>query len=272
MNVVVKPRKGYGSVNTTVIKTKNDLESYLQNMSASCDSPLEMMVEGFVTGQMYHVDGFVYQGKARLIWPSCYVNTVVNFEANNFIAGYSLLPTNPMLKRIQDYVSRVCTALHTPDGPDTYPFHAEVWLTPEDEIVFCEIASRTGGGGIPTQLNALFGVTLRKLHLQHQVGIPITYETKDIQWDEREPILHQSVGWIYVYPKIGKVTLPSLCEEKNCLFYEPLVPSGHIYQNRKSCADAVCCFIVSGDTEENAMENIFKMFDWFESNSVWETE
>eukprot|EP01126_Amoeba_proteus_P045223 TRINITY_DN5053_c0_g1_i9.p1 TRINITY_DN5053_c0_g1~~TRINITY_DN5053_c0_g1_i9.p1 ORF type:complete len:107 (-),score=17.72 TRINITY_DN5053_c0_g1_i9:551-871(-) len=102
MNVVVKPRKGYGSVNTTVIKTKNDLESYLQNMSASCDSPLEMMVEGFVTGQMYHVDGFVYQGKARLIWPSCYVNTVVNFEANNFIAGYSLLPTNPMLKRIQD--------------------------------------------------------------------------------------------------------------------------------------------------------------------------
>lgn len=66
-HVVVKPRKGYGSVCTAVIKNEQDLESYLRtDFGSSCDAPLEMMVESFVTGQMYHVDGFVYDGEVAL--------------------------------------------------------------------------------------------------------------------------------------------------------------------------------------------------------------
>ena len=28
-----------------------------------CDGPIDMMVESFVTGQMFHVDGFVYKNE-----------------------------------------------------------------------------------------------------------------------------------------------------------------------------------------------------------------
>jgi D-alanine-D-alanine ligase-like ATP-grasp enzyme len=62
--VVVKPRKGYGSVNTSVVKSEKDLENLLSNnLVHSCDGPLDMMVESFVEGRMYHVDGLVNDGK-----------------------------------------------------------------------------------------------------------------------------------------------------------------------------------------------------------------
>jgi hypothetical protein len=43
--------------------------------------------------------------------------------------------------RLQAYVETVVIAL---EGPSFFPFHAEVWHTPEDELVLCEIASRVG--------------------------------------------------------------------------------------------------------------------------------
>jgi hypothetical protein len=38
-----------------------------------------------------------------MIWPSSYLNTVVNFDENPYIAGYSLLPDNPLCQRIQGW-------------------------------------------------------------------------------------------------------------------------------------------------------------------------
>jgi hypothetical protein len=68
IEVVVKPRKGYGSVNTAVIKSQQDLEKYLgANFLSACDAPIDMIVESFVTGHMYHVDGFVYNGEVSFI-------------------------------------------------------------------------------------------------------------------------------------------------------------------------------------------------------------
>jgi len=210
---------------------------------------------------------FFYDGKARLIWPSRYVNTVVNFSENNFIAGYSLQPSNPLTFRIQNFVN---DCLVTLNGPPTYPFHAEVWHTPEDSLVFCEVASRTGGGGIPTQITSLFGVYLSKTHTQYQVDEPITLETKDILWNERKPDIPESVGWIFIYPKIGKVTMPRACNEDYVLSYELFAHTGQIYENRKSCADAVCNFLVKGGSEEEVEKNIHRVYEWFAKNSKWD--
>eukprot|EP01125_Pyxidicula_operculata_P004182 TRINITY_DN1613_c0_g1_i1.p1 TRINITY_DN1613_c0_g1~~TRINITY_DN1613_c0_g1_i1.p1 ORF type:complete len:459 (-),score=77.92 TRINITY_DN1613_c0_g1_i1:696-2036(-) len=266
--VVVKPRRGYGSVNTTVIKNEDEFHNFCKHgFGTTVDGPMDMMVEAFVTGRMYHVDGFVYDNEVKLVWPSAYVNTVVNFEENNFIAGYSLQPSSPLLKRIQKFMADSLVALK---GPEVYPFHGEVWHTPDDKLVFCEVASRTGGGGIPTQILSLFGVILSKLHDQYQSGEPVTLETKHVGYEERQPIIPNSVGWIFIYPKIGKVTMPKNCSEPYVLSYEPYAQTGQVYKNRKSCADAVCNFLVEGSTEEETEANIHKIYNWFAKNTTWE--
>eukprot|EP01127_Copromyxa_protea_P003377 TRINITY_DN1319_c0_g1_i2.p1 TRINITY_DN1319_c0_g1~~TRINITY_DN1319_c0_g1_i2.p1 ORF type:complete len:232 (-),score=42.99 TRINITY_DN1319_c0_g1_i2:88-783(-) len=229
-----------------------------------------MMVESFVTGQMYHVDGFVYEGQARIIWPSAYVNTVVDFDQNSFLAAYALKPDNSLCRRIQEHVNTVCRSLHSVEGPASYPFHAECWLTPEDEIVFCEIGSRTGGGDISTTMNVLFGVTLRKMHVQFQIGAKIDYELLESTWEQSKPIVDYSVGWIYIYPQIGKISLPSLCEQPYCLSYEAFAKNGTVYEARKSCADAVCACVVKGETEEEVVQNLHKINEWFSSQCTWE--
>eukprot|EP01130_Rhizamoeba_saxonica_P015346 TRINITY_DN6859_c0_g1_i2.p1 TRINITY_DN6859_c0_g1~~TRINITY_DN6859_c0_g1_i2.p1 ORF type:complete len:376 (-),score=72.14 TRINITY_DN6859_c0_g1_i2:294-1421(-) len=197
--VVIKPKQGYGSVNTSVIRDEEKLLQVLDELVEQVDSPLEMIVESFISGQMYHVDGYMYQNEVKMIWPSAYVNTVVDFETNNFIAGYSLHKSNPLVIRIQENVR---DTLYCLQGDIFYPFHAEVWVTPEDEIVFCEVAARTGGGGIPVQMLELFAVNLSKTYMQYQCGEEMTLNTLDIPYEQREAANPNCVAWLFVYPKI----------------------------------------------------------------------
>jgi hypothetical protein len=70
----------------------------------------------------------------------------MQFQTNPYIAGYSLLPSNPLVERLSEFIESVINALGSDPHPNppTFPFHAEAWHTPDDEIVLCEIASRGG--------------------------------------------------------------------------------------------------------------------------------
>lgn len=127
------------------------------------------------------------------------MNTVVEFDKNSFIAGYTISPDNKYLRRIQQYMNDCLVAL---DGPKAYPFHGEVWVTPEEDIVFCEVASRAGGGGIPYQIIEACGVSLSKAHVQFQCGIPCTIPDLDTPWQDRSLVSSDLIGWVYVYPLI----------------------------------------------------------------------
>ena len=41
---------------------------------------IELEIEEYIEGQMYHVDGFYYYGEIKLIWPTKYIGLCVNFE------------------------------------------------------------------------------------------------------------------------------------------------------------------------------------------------
>lgn len=166
--VVIKPRRGYGSVNTTLIMSEKDLKQFLETLEISLNN---FEIEKYIDGEMYHIDGLFYNRKLQFLWPSKYVNTVMNFKKNTFIAGYSLDPKNKLVSRLQQFVTDALVALN---GPKTYPFHAEVWHTKDDKLVFCEVACRTGGGGIPNQIKELFGIDLHKIHAKAQCDIEST--------------------------------------------------------------------------------------------------
>ena len=78
------------------------------------------------------------------------MNSCIDFGANKSLSSYSLHSSNPLTDRLIQFVKNVIEAL---PSPDTFPFHAEVWVSPSDQpekqneskLVLCEIASRTGG-------------------------------------------------------------------------------------------------------------------------------
>lgn len=145
------------------------------------DGPLDLMVESFVSGDFYHVDGLVHEGKLRLVWPSKYVNTVASFKDNPFIgrllsspACFSLFivalsqldtvctPTirsasaSSCLSKVPSsacgrwmstcslaWCWLVAEALEAiENAPPFYTFHAELWHTADGKFVFCEVGGR----------------------------------------------------------------------------------------------------------------------------------
>lgn len=153
-------------MNTTVLRDMNSALTFCKEglRSSGIDPIYGLEIEKFVPGPMYHIDGFVHNGKVVISWPSQYIGTVVDFKTNPYIAGFSLSPHNPLVPRLNQFIENVIGALDTPPfpNPDSFPFHAEAWHTPSDDIVLCEIASRGGTAQTYTILTMIqVAVTLK---------------------------------------------------------------------------------------------------------------
>ena len=152
--VVVKPVDGMGSRNTTVLENDRDTIRYL---TKGLEHNLE--VEQFIEGEMYHIDGLILNGEIVLCWPSKYLNDCLAFHEGKYLGSYLLSPQNPLTARMQEYV---CSVLKVMPTPEHTSFHAEVFHTPDDELVLCEVACRTGGSRICEEYRQAFGVDLTK--------------------------------------------------------------------------------------------------------------
>lgn len=94
-------------------------------------------------------------------------------------------------------------------------------------------------------------------------------------YQERRP--PYSVGWIYIYPKVGKlVSIPVSCPLDYVIFYDAYAAKGNngtcllmtidliqcigtVYEHIESCGDAVASMLVKGDTEEQMKDRIEKV-------------
>jgi len=138
--------------------------------------------------------------------------------------------------------------------------------TPEDKLVFCEAASRTGGAGVSTVMLELFEVNLNKAIVQAQCQEPITSPLPDNYLNQATP--ERSVGWIVIFPKPGVIkTIPKSCPLPYVIDYEPTQRTS--FKEIEHCTDALGSFIVEGSTEEVIRKNIEKTVEWFLSSVVW---
>jgi hypothetical protein len=65
------------------------------------DSALDLDIETYIHGDMYHVDGIVFGDEIKLCWPSKYSAPCGNFRTSNYLASYSLHKNNPLTRRLQ---------------------------------------------------------------------------------------------------------------------------------------------------------------------------
>lgn len=170
--VVLKPRDGQSSVGLSVIHDDSGLARWLANDFDLYDNERALLAEAFVPGSMYHVDGMIIDGRPAIAWPSQYLYQLAGFgkaDAEPRLDA-TLDVDDPLGARLLAFVEKVIDAFPTP-GCST--FHAEVFHTPDDELVLCEIASRNGGALIKYLLRAMFRADFPVAWVRASLGLPV---------------------------------------------------------------------------------------------------
>ncbi|WP_329176893.1 ATP-grasp domain-containing protein [Streptomyces sp. NBC_01477] len=172
--VVLKDRAGYNSIGLRIIADRDELE--LRLAEAYQDGARDdLLIESYVPGRMCHVDGLVVDGRTVAAWPSQYQYDLASFGADpGPRVDLTLDVDDPLTPRLLALVEETLAALK-PEGSRlrTHAFHAEVFHTPDDRLVLCEIAGRSGGAKIREVFETLFGIQLAVQVTRAEAGLPL---------------------------------------------------------------------------------------------------
>ncbi|WP_330331330.1 ATP-dependent carboxylate-amine ligase [Streptomyces sp. NBC_00536] len=254
--VVIKPVSESGSLGAAIIRDEAELDAYLASPWRGISE-----IEAFVPGQMYHVDGLVAGGEVVFVHPFRYVNDCLSFRDNDWVANLPLTPQDPAYDRLVKAVRAVLAELPTPAQT---AFHAEFWITPDDRLVFCEIASRTGGGMISAMVRHAFGIDLDKEWLYAECGLPSTLGAP----------IYRPAGALNIPPQNGVLEkLPEAGTEAGqpgCVREVMLTGAvGQEFHGGVKSGLFLAGYVVDGDTEEDVAANLEHVAGWFADNTVW---
>ncbi|MEU8686210.1 ATP-dependent carboxylate-amine ligase [Streptomyces sp. NPDC048611] len=250
--VVIKPLSESGSLGAAIIRDEAELDAYLARPWRGASE-----IEVFVPGQMYHVDGLVVNGEVVFAHPFRYLNDCLSFRANDWVANLPLTPQDPVHDRLLKAARAVLAELPTP--PHT-AFHAELWITPDDRTVFCEIASRTGGGMISSMVRHAFGIDLDKEWLYAECGLPGTLGTP----------AYRPTGALCIPPSNGVLTRLPSGDEPRCVQEAALTGRvGQEFHGGVKSGLFLAGYVVGGDTEEDVAANLEQVAAWFADRAEW---
>lgn len=252
---VIKPIDGSASEDITILYNENDLKNYLELGLKS-----NLQIEEFIDGDMYPVDGFIVNNKVSFIWPSKYINGCLAFKENKYLGSYPLSLKNPLVNRLNKFVESILKNLPTPK--DT-AFHAEVFHTKNDQLVLCEIASRTGGAHTSEVIQNSFGIHLNESSVKSQCNINI----KNIKDDSTR----QLCGYVFIPTKRGRFIGASEYKPNSwVLDYKVYAKPNEVFEEAKLSIDKIASFLITGKNENELVERIHFIADWFEKNTKWE--
>jgi hypothetical protein len=260
--VVVKPVDGSGAAGVEALRGPADLERLLAGGLAQ-----NLEVEQYIEGEVFHVDGLVLNGQTVLMQPSRYLNGgCLAYKTDGSCGSYTLPESNPLRARLSTFTQRILDAL---PSPPTFTFHAEIFRTPSDELVFCEIASRTGGVRINETVRQATAVDMDRLWIRAQCGIPVDAA------QVRRTIAAQKglAGWLVVPPRNAVLqALPERAPEWVTEYRKNAAPgtnfAGPAYARRKA-GDYIVSIIVKGDTEAQIEQRLADSMRWLHEEIRW---
>lgn len=250
--VVIKPIDGAGSVNTFIVK--NELELNIISDSISFEN---MIVETFVGGDVYHIDGLVLNDEIKFISPSKYINDCLSYKEGKSTASIFLTKNMSKYEELVNYGKKIISEFPTPKN---MTFHLEVFINKEG-ITFCEIACRTGGGRIAECIEKEFGMHLTKTLIQFECGTIEDIEYIDSsKWSKNR-------GWILSSPLKG--ILKETPEEIpfNWVFdYWKFAQLGTNFNGSNSSVFSIAAFCCEADSHEDLIVRLNEIDFWYKKN------
>ena len=180
--LIVKPVDGAASMGVEKVENETALRTLLNSIDLS-----RYEIEGFMHGQTYHIDGFVdVDGSVPFQVVSRYINSCLDFAKAQPL-GSVIVQASALRARIEVFSQQIMRALDL----RCTAFHLEIFVEPDDSLVFLEIGARVGGSEVPHLINKVFGVNLYEHWLRRLAGdqVPVPAVSHD-----------PSGGWL-VIPK-----------------------------------------------------------------------
>lgn len=184
--VVVKPRKSSGSQGVHVLKSTAEAEEWLRTARRTSS----FLCEEYIPHGLCHIDAVVIDGEP--IWDvSVYARDTFALHRGMPLSSYTA--ADPRLRSAAaGLLASVVDAWQVTDAV----LHLEAFRSPTDELTFCEIAARPGGGGVADAFRATRGIHLDRAKLLLDAG-------EDPRRIRRDPVaeyagftLHYSPGGV----------------------------------------------------------------------------
>lgn len=248
--IVLKPLDRFGSLSVVVIRGVNNIPSIT----------MPMLVEEYVDGGMYHVDGFMRNGRPFASTVSVYKNGCLAFGEGRSLGSYQLDKASAEHERVMAFTRATLQAL-----PHTDPclFHLEVFVRPDGELLFCEIAARMGGGHIYDVLNATLGADVVKLWLAAQMGL---------DWfDQLKPESNRRHGFLLVPPLDGTLKTVRRVDVPDYVMRSSLPQdTPRRYARAAMSVDRVASFVVHGSSSAEVAARLDDCENLVRQALVWE--
>ncbi|MCX4696581.1 ATP-grasp domain-containing protein [Streptomyces sp. NBC_01408] len=182
--VVVKPRAGSGSSGVSVLRDFAQVERWVREEF----QPGTHLCEGFVDGDMCHIDAVLYEGD--LVWDvSRYETDTLSVARSEPLSSVTV--ADPALRaEAHELLGQVIDAWQVRTGV----LHLEAFVGPTG-LTFCEVAARPGGAGITEAFRATTGIDLDHAKICTDAGA-------DPRIGRRAPVAAYA-GWTVHYTRGG---------------------------------------------------------------------
>jgi hypothetical protein len=213
---------------------------------------------------MCHVDGVVIDGRPVLMWASQYLYALSTYKTDrNGRFDVTLDPDDPLARRLLALTERVIDAL---PSPRDFAFHAEVFRTPDDRLVLCEIACRMGGASIRDMGRTLFGVDPLPCSVRAQVGLP---PSRALQAGRLTP--ERMAGQFVLMKRPGTVReLPADPPFDWVERYRLFVALGQVMHEATFSGDFLVSAVVSAPSRAASEARLRELESWFQEHAAIE--
>lgn len=252
--VVIKPVDGCSSKDILVAKNLSELASFFQHKTVE-----GWMIEKFIDGEMYHVNGVITENGETFYAPCAYINNALDFKLAGIFGSRTIETTTPLAKRLIELTKKTIAALPTTPA---LGFHAEIFHTPQDKLILCEIASRTAGSLTGELIEKTWGINIHECWIKACAGCidklkynlnPELYAASIRMPVRTSTLLSLPVNvpfdWVSTFCVSGK--------------------SGEKYNQATTYTDDVVSAIVTGKDDAQLLNHIEIFIQWLEHNVVW---
>ncbi|KOP81418.1 acetyl-CoA carboxylase biotin carboxylase subunit family protein [Cytobacillus solani] len=240
--VVFKPRSATGSMDTIIVNSEKQLIDLCNKYSDVIEN---YYIEEYISGEMYSVDSVIGNGSIIFSGIMKYRTSTLNFQNSRNVFCCITPEEDELTNKIRKYTKKIIKFLKVTKGT----VHLEVFVTSTNDIIFCEIASRPGGGYIKEALENSYGINLNAAAIQSELNEPVKLSKKETIYSGFV-IFNHSEGRIVElsYPKIG--------DYKWILMYEISAKIGDTTTPSKFITDSLAIFLIESPNYRQLIERL----------------
>ncbi len=253
--VVSKPIDASGGVGIVVLHNETQLHAEWEKQVTP-----GMLAESFVSGPMYHTDGLTLQGNLEFIHVSEYFNSCLSWQEGDSVGSIGVSKDEPFHSLLVEATRQVISKMPT---LDKMVFHCEFFIDNTGQPVFCEIACRTGGARIVSQIDLQTGINLDKVWARWQCGLHS--EPQEVP----SALLY---GHILIPPENGRLVVPPPIKQATWIHeHIDLAVSQKMYHGGTKSGAYLQSYLVSGKDKQTIEHRFKELIAHVKQFSEWET-